>query len=137
MKRTPYRLDLHNPCAENWDAMPPTAQGRFCQSCAKNVVDFTDLSDDQTLSIFNKSKGTLCGRVTETQLNRDLVSRSESTFSTRLFKAFSALLMLVSTKKCRAGTYGETSASSRTLPHSRRYLKQTTGMTPIMLYKPG
>jgi hypothetical protein len=98
MKRTRYRLELIDPCTESWNAMRPTTEGRFCQHCAKNVVDFTGLTDDQLLALLKESKGTLCGRVAETQLDRDLITRTESTFSARLFKAFAGLFLLASTR---------------------------------------
>lgn len=98
MKRTRYRLELTNPCAESWNAMLPTTQGRFCQSCAKNVVDFTGLTDDQVLALLKESNGTLCGRVKETQLDRNLVTRTETSFPARLFKVFAGLFLWASTK---------------------------------------
>ncbi|MPR32503.1 hypothetical protein [Salmonirosea aquatica] len=98
MKRSNYLIQLDNPCSESWDSMTPTPTGRFCQNCTKNVIDFTGLSDDQVLAILKKSKGTLCGRVEETQLNRYLISRTESSFSTRLFKALAGLFLLTTTK---------------------------------------
>ena len=98
MKRTRYQLELRAPCSESWETMPPVPHGRFCQSCAKQVVDFTGLTDDQVLFLLKKSGGTLCGRVAETQLDRDLVSRSETSVSARLFKIFAGFFLLASTK---------------------------------------
>ena len=98
MKRSNYLLQMDKPCSEPWGTMTPTSTGRFCQNCAKNVIDFTGLTDDQILALLKKSKGTLCGRVEATQLNRYLISRTESSFATRLFKAFAGILLLTSTK---------------------------------------
>lgn len=40
-----YKLTITNPCSEPWSEMTPSEQGRFCAYCAKNVVDFTLMSD--------------------------------------------------------------------------------------------
>jgi hypothetical protein len=97
MKHTRYSLRLDTPCSQSWDAMTPTPTGRHCRLCAKNVVDLTHLTDDQLLAILKKSGGTFCGRVTDAQLNRPLVSRTETTLSARLFKLFAGLFLLAST----------------------------------------
>lgn len=93
MKRSPYLLQLDNPCPESWEGMHPTDTGRFCDTCAKNVVDFTSLTDDQILAQLKKSETNFCGRVTETQLNRYLVSRTETTLTARLFKLVAGLFL--------------------------------------------
>lgn len=93
MKRSPYLLQLDNPCPESWEGMHPTATGRFCDTCAKNVVDFTSLTDDQILAQLKKSDKTYCGRVTETQLNRYLVSRTETTLTARFLKLVAGLFL--------------------------------------------
>jgi hypothetical protein len=42
-----YKITMTNPCSEPWSEMTPSEQGRFCANCAKNVVDFTLMSDAQ------------------------------------------------------------------------------------------
>ncbi len=54
MKRSSYLLKIDNPCSEIGASMSPTDLGRFYANCAKNVTDFTKLSDDQVLAIFKK-----------------------------------------------------------------------------------
>lgn len=65
-------LHIKEPCQENWNAMSPAAQGRFCQSCAKTVIDFSQMSDKQILDIVSKAPGNTCGRFTGNQLERPL-----------------------------------------------------------------
>lgn len=69
------KLQLHipTPCHENWDAMTPVEQGRFCGSCQKKVVDFSEMSDQQLVAFFKKpSTGSVCGRFMNDQLERDI-----------------------------------------------------------------
>lgn len=63
-------LTIPTPCHENWDQMTPRVQGKFCQSCAKTVVDFTTMSDYEVLNFFNNNKGNTCGRFLPNQLDR-------------------------------------------------------------------
>jgi hypothetical protein len=65
-------LQIADPCHENWSNMSPTDKGRFCKSCAKQVVDFSLLSDKQILEYFSNHKENTCGRFRDDQLNRTL-----------------------------------------------------------------
>jgi len=71
------RLRIDNPCAENWDQMRPEEQGRFCSSCQKTVVDFSNMSDQQVLSWLSRSGQSVCGRFYDDQLHRNLLPPPE------------------------------------------------------------
>jgi len=66
-------LSIPKPCHENWDAMTSTEKGKFCSSCQKTVIDFTNMSDRQLAEFFKKPPSSVCGRVYDDQLNRDIV----------------------------------------------------------------
>ncbi len=51
--------------------MHPIAGGRFCDSCAKTVVDFTAMSDSEVANYFLKHQN-VCGRLKPEQLDRHL-----------------------------------------------------------------
>lgn len=72
MKKQIY-LHIPEPCHENWDAMTPVQQGRFCKSCSKAVVDFSNMSDKQILELLSKASGSTCGRFRTEQLERPMV----------------------------------------------------------------
>lgn len=66
-------LDVPEPCHENWNNMTPVEKGRFCNSCQKQVVDFTRMTDAQVAAFFRKpSTSSVCGRFMSDQLNRDI-----------------------------------------------------------------
>jgi hypothetical protein len=63
------RLSIPKPCHENWNEMTPNEQGSFCNVCAKTVVDFSLMSDEEVLGYFkNKSEEKTCGRFKISQL---------------------------------------------------------------------
>ncbi len=65
------QLTIPKPCHENWDAMTDVQKGKFCGSCQKQVVDFTNMSDRQLAEFFKKpSTGSVCGRFMNDQLER-------------------------------------------------------------------
>lgn len=66
-------LSIPRPCHENWEAMTPREKGKFCGSCQKTVVDFTNMSDRQIVEFFKKPPSSICGRAYNDQLNRDIV----------------------------------------------------------------
>ena len=66
-------LHIQEPCHENWEGMSPAEQGRFCRSCAKQVIDFSRMADNQILDLLSKAAGNTCGRFTGNQLERPLL----------------------------------------------------------------
>lgn len=65
-------LSVPTPCEENWSQMTRTAAGRHCSSCNKTVVDFSILSDAAIFAVINNSKGAVCGRFSDDQLQRQI-----------------------------------------------------------------
>lgn len=59
-------LNIPKPCHENWDEMSPTEKGRFCNVCSKTVVDFTKMTDEESLNYFRANKGKrICGKISK------------------------------------------------------------------------
>ncbi|NQY30083.1 MAG: carboxypeptidase-like regulatory domain-containing protein [Flavobacteriaceae bacterium] len=73
--------------------MTSTEKGKFCNSCTKEIFDFTHYSDEQLIKRFEK-EGDLCGRFTTTQLNRDLVLQRKKSHN-YLSYAFSGIFSLL------------------------------------------
>jgi|GEM_PF-618461 len=72
------QLSIPEPCHQNWNEMTPTQQGRFCNSCAKAVVDFSTMSDSQMLNYFSHIKNeNVCGRAYPDQLERAITMTKE------------------------------------------------------------
>jgi len=63
-----YKITIPEPCHEDWNKMTPNDNGRFCGSCSKNVVDFTNMMPDEIQDNFLKHSN-VCGRFKNSQLN--------------------------------------------------------------------
>jgi hypothetical protein len=82
LKNRIRKIEIKNPCHENWDAMTDASGGKFCMSCQKNVVDFSRFSNQQILEYLGKS-GNTCGKFGDFQLdgfNRYLVADKKPSF---------------------------------------------------------
>ena len=72
------QLAIPEPCHENWQKMTPTDQGRFCNACAKEVVDFSVMTDKEVLNYFTQlTHEKVCGRAFPDQLNRTITLPKE------------------------------------------------------------
>ena len=74
--KKPIQISIPTPCHENWDTMTPEAKGRFCVSCQKTVLDFTNSSDREIASVLKNTENA-CGRFRTAQLERELVIPKE------------------------------------------------------------
>lgn len=66
-------LKLNKACSEQWENMKPNENGSFCDTCSKNVIDFTQLSQLEISEKIKKSKGEICARLTKQQLETPLI----------------------------------------------------------------
>ena len=75
-----FKLNIPEPCHEDWQQMSPTQKGKFCANCQKEVIDFTKLSATE-IARTTKKATQLCGRFTSTQLEQEYVSASQNSLS--------------------------------------------------------
>lgn len=54
--------------------MQPVSGGRHCSSCSKTIIDFSVLTDAEIFAAISNSKGTVCGRFADDQLERHIVA---------------------------------------------------------------
>lgn len=63
-------LSIPSPCHQSWQGMSDTEKGRYCQSCKKEVIDFSRMSNTQLVAYFNSiGNEKVCGRFYRDQLN--------------------------------------------------------------------
>lgn len=77
--------------------------GKFCGSCAKAVIDFTKLSDNEIIRILENANGkSLCGRFDSVQLNKIMVQTNAERNNPVLYKMLAGLLLLASVETASA-----------------------------------
>ncbi|AEV32244.1 hypothetical protein Oweho_1239 [Owenweeksia hongkongensis DSM 17368] len=79
-----FKLSINNPCHQNFDGFKPTNAGGFCNSCQKEVIDFSKMSKPDIIGYFKNPKKETCGRLTQNQLKEEYshipILKSESNF---------------------------------------------------------
>ena len=66
------QIHINTACHQHWDEMQSTASGAFCQSCQKNVIDFTCMTDSQLIEYFKNKPTGVCGKFYTDQLDKQL-----------------------------------------------------------------
>ncbi len=56
-------LEIARPCRADWNAMTGDAQVRLCQSCKKNVYNFSEMTRDEAMRLLLHNEGHLCVRL--------------------------------------------------------------------------
>lgn len=90
-----YKIVVTNPCQENWEKMLPQEKGRFCNSCAKSVVDYANMSDKEINERMRNATSHMCGRFTKEQLDKTFTMRPKVQLSAqrRFFKYILTFLL--------------------------------------------
>jgi hypothetical protein len=106
-KQTPIQIHVPKPCHEDWNKMTQTEKGKFCSSCQKEVIDFTNWSDAALYNFFSKKrKNKVCGHFYESQLNRVLTIPPQP--GSKLYQMFVGLglsLLFISSENVSAKDY--------------------------------
>lgn len=93
------QLSVPQPCHEDWQNMITVEQGRFCNSCKKNVIDFSLMSDGEIRRYFSTRTSSICGRFYSDQLNRNIDFPKRKTIPwLKYFFQFTLPALLVSMK---------------------------------------
>ena len=98
------QLHIPEPCHEKWNNMTPVEKGRFCGSCQKQVVDFTNMNDEQVVAFFKRqSTGSVCGRFMQDQLDRSIVIPKKRIPWVKYFFQFALPAFLLTKKSAAQG----------------------------------
>jgi hypothetical protein len=65
--------------------MTPNYEGRYCNSCAKTVIDFTSMTDEDIQQLFfNHQHETICGHFKRSQVQRIVIDLPEHIFTIKM-----------------------------------------------------
>ncbi|MEO1652795.1 MAG: carboxypeptidase-like regulatory domain-containing protein [Bacteroidota bacterium] len=71
-----FNLNIQKPCGESFDNFQKTQAGGFCQSCQKEVIDFSEMSEREIVHFFQNQAGKACGHFRAPQLKAYTVIKS-------------------------------------------------------------
>jgi hypothetical protein len=113
-------ISIAEPCHENWEAMLEAEKGKFCLSCQKQVVDFSNMTDNEVLKYISNATGSTCGRFMPDQLDKTITKPREAHFSWKYILRFLLPAFLMTNKaKAQMGmvAYRPThTAPAKTIP---------------------
>lgn len=115
-------LNIPQPCHENWDKMTPSQQGRFCSACAKEVVDFTTMSDTEVLHYFlDKKNEKVCGRMYPDQLNRSITKPVYPEKKKWWYWNYAAMFLVMFQKSNAATVHGGLGVEHSMIEHKPKF----------------
>ena len=113
MKRT-MQISIPKPCHEDWNKMTPVEKGKHCAVCNKNVIDFTNYSNEQLIKHLENKKN-LCGRFKKKQLDKEITLKRKDKNSFVGYAASTLFAVL---------TFGNHSAEAQKEPKIEQTSKQ-------------
>ncbi|MCC4214168.1 carboxypeptidase-like regulatory domain-containing protein [Leeuwenhoekiella parthenopeia] len=120
-----FKLHIPEPCHEDWSQMSEREQGRFCASCAKEVIDFTALSRKQITEKVQSGKS-ICGRYRKDQLETTYFIPEKKAFKNLgIAAAFTSLLAL-----CEPAMGQETEVKTEQTRNSQENKTEAIKLTP-------
>lgn len=110
-------INITSPCSEKWENFTPSSGGRHCNSCAKVVIDFTQMTDAEIIQYFKQHKTGTCGRFHPQQLRAYSDTVQPKTGKWKFLKAAlaSGVLLLLSREgmsQNKDGEIGKTAVST-------------------------
>ena len=64
------KINIPNPCGEDWNKMTPTEKGAYCDKCAFEVIDFSNQSPEEIKATLKSRMGQkTCGHISRTQMD--------------------------------------------------------------------
>jgi hypothetical protein len=66
----PLDISIRKSCPEKWGGMSKSTQGHYCDSCSKEVIDFTSFTEKELQDyFFTHQNQKTCGRFFNIQLD--------------------------------------------------------------------
>ncbi|GGH15049.1 carboxypeptidase-like regulatory domain-containing protein [Sphingobacterium alkalisoli] len=92
--KTELSLNIDRPCGEHWSGMPEDTNGRYCDRCAKSIIDMVNLSDEEIVELIAQNPSKICARLSTYQINRPIIIKSKKRLP--FYKIVSGLFLISS-----------------------------------------
>lgn len=127
-------FNVPDPCSESWNGMRPAQNGRYCSSCRKIVLDFTNKTNEDILAIIAANAGKkLCGTFRTSQLPpppRPATSKQTIRFLAAALLAFGMTLFSCSNNAPRIPTVIQAPPDTSVLPPKAPNANDPTFLPP-------
>jgi len=100
---------ITKPCHQNWDKMTPTAQGKFCAHCKKQVYDLTKEK------MVNNLPEIFCGRIESHKVANEIIFK-KLLFKQNPIRYVAISLLLLFTKNVKAQLLNKINFSTDSIP---------------------
>ena len=96
-----FKLQIPNPCSEEWNKMKTIPNGKHCESCQKDLIDFRTMNNRDIFDMVH-SNAKICGLFSEKQLQTEFQHPKEHSFSkVGLVVSFVSLLAFINPVKAQ------------------------------------
>ena len=92
LSNSTFNFDILVPCQEDWNKMEKKDNGRYCDSCEKIVVDFSNMSNQEMVEYFQNAGGNICGKIQKNRLENNSAEVKHSNRWASTFKTLGLLL---------------------------------------------
>jgi len=76
-----FTLKIKEPCQENYNQFLKTKKGGFCNSCSKEVIDFSKMNSEEIVKFFSQKRENTCGRFSQHQLKKYETHKQRKSYS--------------------------------------------------------
>lgn len=73
-------INLEFSCPKRRDTLEESPEGYNCEQCSKQVIDFTNKSQEDIQNIISKASGSVCGVFKRSQLSKKFIKYAAATF---------------------------------------------------------
>lgn len=98
MKNKQSTVTIINTCHSSWENMSTIEGGRFCTSCSKKVLDFTNMHVDEIIRIVQHAQVPVCGRINEDRVTSQLFLKYNKPGINFFKRIVAAFLLFLTTK---------------------------------------
>jgi hypothetical protein len=127
------KLSIPGKCHENWDSMFAQQDGRFCGSCQKTVIDFTQMTDQQLVNFFQNKKENVCGRLFRHQLDKELDIPVKKIHFLKYFFQFTLPPLLFSLKASAQNKHFLPKIKTESVPYKKVLINEEENTPRIIL----
>jgi hypothetical protein len=122
-RQSQVQFTIPEPCNVPWHSMSPVdSERRHCSSCERVITDFSKMSDDELMLYFRHNDGKICGRLSNTQLNRSIQALPEKTEKAKWWRTLALIPLTFFGKQVKAQYFD--AVYSNHLPDTERIVSE-------------